>query len=81
MGTFVQDARFALRMLRKTPGFAVVAVLTLTLGIGANVAIYSVVDAVLIRPLPFEDPDRIVFVWGVEGGLKSGSSWNSKLIN
>jgi len=61
--TFWQDARHGARMLRRNPGFAAVATLTLAVGIGANTAIFSVVSSVLLRPLPFKDPKRLAIIW------------------
>ncbi|MEJ7811034.1 MAG: ABC transporter permease [Gemmatimonadaceae bacterium] len=76
-----QDLRFALRTFGRRPGFAAVVILTLALGIGANTAIFSVVNAVLLRSLPFPDPDRLVMLWGMatDGDSSKVARWSSYL--
>jgi putative ABC transport system permease protein len=74
MGTLLQDLRYGLRNLARNPAFALVAMLTLALGIGANTTIFSVIDNTILRPLPFPAADRLVLVWETSG--KGPDNWN-----
>lgn len=77
MQTFLQDLKYALRMLKKNPAFTIVAILTLAVGIGANSAIFSVLNSVLLRPLPYREPDRLVRVYSEFPTMKLQKFWLS----
>ncbi|MCC6862816.1 MAG: hypothetical protein IT158_29850, partial [Bryobacterales bacterium] len=77
-GSFAQDVRFAGRLLAKSPGFACAASLILALGIAGNTALFSLVDCLLLRPVPYPDSDRLVVVWSrpPKGGVSNVSAGN-----
>jgi len=77
MKTWMQDIRFALRSFAKNPGFSVAAVLSLAIGIGANTSIFSVANALLFRPLPYDSPHRLVILWNRSPGLNITQDWFS----
>ncbi len=80
MNTLLQDVRFAWRGMRSRPGFSVVIVLTLAIGIGATTAVFSIVQAVLLRSLPYPEADRLVYIWsGIAGSIASARSLQSLL--
>src|SRR4051794_15791228 len=73
--SLAKDVKFGLRGMRKNVGFTVVAVLTLALAIGANSAIFTIIDAVLLRPLPYDHPERIVWIWESTSAFIGSASW------
>jgi predicted permease len=77
MTRILQDLRHAVRTLRRSPGFTIAAVLSLAIGIGANTAVFSVTYALLIRPLPYANADRLVILWNRSPGLNIGEDWFS----
>ena len=73
----MSDLRYAIRGIRKSPGLAAAAILSLGLGIGANTSIFSVTSALLLHPLPYADPDRLVLLWNRSPGLNIAEDWFS----
>jgi predicted permease len=77
MVTVARDIAYAARILTKSPGFAVAAILSIAIGIGANTSIFSIIDALLLRPLPYQDADRLVILWNRSPGLNITQDWFS----
>src|ERR1044071_292371 len=77
MQTLWQDLRYGVRMLLRRPGFTSIAVLTLALGIGANTAIFSVVNSLLLRPLPYQNSERLAIIWSHSPGANVEQDWPS----
>jgi predicted permease len=77
MNTLAKDVAYAVRMLAKSPGFTLAAILSLAIGIGANTSIFSILDALLLRPLPYQDAGRLVILWNRSPGLNITEDWFS----
>jgi hypothetical protein len=77
MNALLQDVRYALRSFLSTPGLTIAAIFSLALGIGANTSIFSVASALLLRPLPYADPDRLAILWNRSPGLGVEEDWFS----
>jgi predicted permease len=77
MNTLAQDLRYALRIFAKNPGFTLAAILSIAIGIGANTSIFSIMNALLLRPLPYKDADRLVILWNRSPGLNISEDWFS----
>jgi len=77
MGSIVADVRFARRSLRLRPVFAATAIVTITLGIGANASVFTVADGFMFTPLPYEDPDELVAIWSAQPSL----GWDGTDVN
>src|ERR1044072_3256186 len=77
MQTFLRDVRYALRTMRRTAGMTLVVIASLAIGIGANSAVFSVVDALLLKPLPYPDPERLTVLWLRSPSINIPQDWPS----